>query len=85
MIYPNLSHNTYSKAGSGHGAGEFSRLIAAAVVSEQFRQTLLQNPGQALASGYRGEKFNLPKEERARIVSIHASSLSEFAQKLLNR
>jgi len=44
----------------------------------------LQNPGQALALGYQDEKFNLPKEERARVVSIRASSLSDFAQQLLN-
>ena len=83
MIYQGLSRNTYPKTNS-HGWGEYSRLIAAAVVSEQFRQRLLQNPGQALTLGYRDEKFNLPKEERARVVSIRASSLSDFAQQLLN-
>lgn len=83
MIYQGLSRSTFLKTNSP-GLGEYSRLIAAAVVSEKFRQNLLQNPGQALALGYRGEKFNLAKEERARIVSIRASSLSDFAKQLLN-
>jgi hypothetical protein len=82
-MYQGLSRSTYRKTNSP-GLGEYSRLIAAAVVSEQFRQKLLQNPSQALAVGYRGEKFNLAKEQRARVVAIHASSLSDFARQLLN-
>ena len=61
---------------------EVSRLLTAAVISAQFRQVLLANPSQALTSGYGGEKFNLPREQRTRVASIRANSLADFASQL---
>ena len=43
---------------------------------------LLANPAQALTRGYGGESFNLKADERERLSSIHASTLSEFAAEL---
>ncbi len=61
---------------------EISRLLSAAVINARFRQALLANPAQAIANGYRGEKFQLGSENRKRAASIHASSLADFASQL---
>jgi hypothetical protein len=61
-----------------------SQLLAAAVVNHQFRNMLLQDPVTALRSGYLGENFSLTSEERRRIVSIQADSLSDLARQLTN-
>jgi hypothetical protein len=61
---------------------EVSRLLTAAVISSQFRQMLLANPGKALTSGYGGESFNLPREQQKHVSSIRANSLSDFASQL---
>lgn len=57
---------------------ELSRLIAAAVVNQRFRQTLLTNPANAL-KGYGRETFNFTPTERELILSIRATTLEEFA------
>jgi hypothetical protein len=44
---------------------ELIRLIGAAAVSRQFRQTLSRNPSQILEGGYLGYHFDLTKEEAA--------------------
>lgn len=61
---------------------EYSRILTAAVVNAHFRQLLLSNPGMAISSGYGGEMFHLPKEEKKRVSSIRASSLEDFASQL---
>jgi hypothetical protein len=61
---------------------ELSRLISAAVINEKFCRTLLDNPAKALVAGYGGESFHLPSEEKARISSIRATSLADFARQL---
>ena len=61
---------------------EYSRLLTAAVISPNFRKVLLNNPGKALTSGYCGETFSLPQEQKKRVSSIRAESLPEFAAKL---
>ena len=61
---------------------EVSRLLTAAVISTQFRQMLLANPGKAITSGYGGESFNLPREQQKRVSTIRANSLSDFASQL---
>jgi hypothetical protein len=61
---------------------EVSRLLTAAVISNQFRQMLLANPSKAITSGYGGESFNLPREQQKRVSSIRANSLSDFASQL---
>jgi hypothetical protein len=62
--------------------GEISRLLTAAVINEGFRKMLLTNPELALTKGYKGESFHLSKEERSRITSIHATSLTDFASQI---
>ena len=67
---------------NGRGHGEISRLLTAAVINEGFRKMLLTNPELALNRGYKGESFHLSKEERSRITSIHATSLTDFAAQI---
>ena len=61
---------------------EISRILTAAVINEGFCKMLLSNPEKALQVGFRGEAFNLPREDKQRLVSIQASSLADFAAKL---
>jgi len=61
---------------------DVNRLIAAAVVDRLFRNQLLTDPANALASGYYGEQFQLTPRERGRVLSIQAASLPEFARQL---
>jgi hypothetical protein len=62
--------------------GGLSRLVTAAVINRKFRDLLLTNPTTALASGYSGESFDLTPEERNLVLSIRASSLTDFAVQL---
>jgi hypothetical protein len=65
-----------------HIQQEFSRLLTAAVINGSFRQTLLDNPGEAINTGFGGEAFNLNADVVKRLSSIQASSLAEFASQL---
>ena len=58
------------------------RLFAAAVVSDQFRKTLLRAPEEALANGYLGQTFALTDQEKKIIKTIRAENLTDFAQKV---
>jgi len=58
------------------------RLFAAAVVNDQFRETLLKKPEEALAHGYLGQTFSLTDQEIAVIQSIRADTLTDLAQKV---
>jgi hypothetical protein len=58
------------------------RLFAAAIVSDQFRRTLLRKPEEALANGYLGQPFMLTDQEKLLIESIHADTLTDLAQKV---
>lgn len=61
---------------------EFCRIISAAVVNARFREALLADPLKAVSAGYQGEKFDLGKDQTARLAAIHAASLAEFAAQL---
>jgi hypothetical protein len=61
---------------------EINRLLAAAVVSRQFRNLLLTNPAQAITMGYAGEHFSLSAEEYNLVLSAQATTLPEFAKQL---
>jgi hypothetical protein len=61
---------------------EVSKILAAAVISAQFRQMLLANPEKAISAGFGGEMFNLPREEKKRLASIRATSLADFASQV---
>lgn len=61
---------------------EMNRLLAAAIVSQEFRECLLENPSVAMKTGYNGIPFRLTDEERIFISKIHAATLAEFAAHL---
>lgn len=61
---------------------EYGRILSAAVISSQFRQLLLSNPGMAVSAGFAGEKFQLENEDRNRLMAIRATSLADFASQL---
>lgn len=61
---------------------EYSRILTAAVINNQFRKLLLANPGKAIESGYGGEHFTLAREEKTRVAAIRATSLADFASQL---
>ena len=58
------------------------RLFAAAIVSDQFRETLLRKPDEALTTGYLGQTFLLTDQEKTIIKSIRADTLTDLAQKV---
>ena len=60
---------------------KLNRLIAAAVINQGFRQTLLTNPALAM-QGYGNERFGFTSTEREMILKIRASTLEEFADQV---
>jgi len=62
---------------------ELSRLLAAAVVNQQFCHLLLEDPEQALKNGFQGESFLFTEEERDLILSIRTDSLADLANQLV--
>ncbi len=56
-----------------------NQLLCAATVNVQFRETLLHNPAQAIATGYLGHQFCLTPEERDMVLGIQAGGLEDFA------
>ncbi len=81
-IAPNFYAGALTKKSNGR---EIGRLLTAAVVNQRFCQMLLKNPKMALDSGYKGETFAFETEEQDFILSIKASDLAEFANKLTDR
>jgi hypothetical protein len=79
---PGTSTRTPYPKGKASFNGELSRLVTAAVVNQKFCNLLLASPTAALSAGYNGESFNLTLEERELVVSIRASSLTDFATQL---
>ena len=82
-----LTLNTYSAPHLGLGKPVnartgLHRLFAAAIVSDQFRTTLLSKPDEALANGYLGQTFMLTDQEKMLIKSIQADTLTDLAQKV---
>ena len=82
-----LSLDVYSASSQGFNKtsvarSALQRLITAAVVSDQFRKTLLRAPEEALANGYLGQTFALSDQEKKIIKDIRAETLTDFAQKV---
>jgi hypothetical protein len=75
--YPFLSRRQVEPPGEHIGLGH---LLAAAVVNRQFRKLLLEDPEIALQRGYQGQMFDLSREERERLTSVHAQSLADLAK-----
>jgi hypothetical protein len=61
---------------------EVSRLLAAAVVNQEFCTLLLDDPDLALRNGFQGESFLFDDGERDLILSIRAASLPDLAGQL---
>jgi hypothetical protein len=57
-------------------------MLVAAAISPRFCAGLLDNPEHALQNGYGGEYFPLSQTTMELLVSIRASTLSEFVSKL---
>jgi hypothetical protein len=77
-VYP-ASSRGFQKAPVTRSA--IHRLFAAAIVSDQFRTTLLRAPEEALANGYLGQTFALTDQEKKIIKTIQAENLTDFAKK----
>ena len=82
-----LTFEAYSNSSRGFqkpsgGRTALHRLFAAAIVSDQFRKTLLRAPEEALANGYLGQTFALTDQEKKIIKTIRAENLTDFAQKV---
>ncbi len=63
-------------------SGDISRLLAAAVINQGFRNLLLTHPAEALAQGYYGEEFALDDDEKELVLSLQAKDLTELAQQI---
>ena len=64
---------------------DLTKLMAAAIVNQGFRELLLTQPAKALAIGYQGEEFQLDQDDRDLILSCPARTLSDLANLLANR
>jgi hypothetical protein len=58
---------------------EYSRILSAAVINRNFREKLLTDPVQAVASGFNGESFHLTENEKKELTALKGLTLSEFA------
>ncbi|MGQ9599546.1 MAG: hypothetical protein ACUVWZ_09025 [Anaerolineae bacterium] len=56
-----------------------NQLLCAAMVNTQFREILLRDPAQAIATGYLDHSFSLTREERELVLGIQAQQLEDFA------
>jgi hypothetical protein len=56
-----------------------NQLLCAATVNRRFRESLLRNPAQAIATGYFNYSFALTPEEQALVTGIQAQQLEDFA------
>jgi hypothetical protein len=74
--------NRTGSNGASRTQQEYSRILTAAVINNQFRKLLLTNPAKAIEIGYGGEMFTLAREEKRRVAEIHATSLADFASQL---
>ncbi len=62
---------------------EISRIMTVAMVSPQFRHSLLANSLSAIEAGFGDETFELAKDEAEHLARICATSLAEFAAKII--
>jgi hypothetical protein len=59
-----------------------NRLFVAAAISPRFCAGLLNDPGNAVRSGFGGEQFKISESTMSVLTSIRVSSLPEFIQQL---
>ena len=60
-----------------------SSVFAAAVVNQNFREMLLNEPEKALKQGYLGKSFSLSQEDASLLVSINAKNLTDLAKQVV--
>ncbi|MEJ2412671.1 MAG: hypothetical protein P8Y34_06715 [Anaerolineales bacterium] len=82
--YPIPSRNFLDRDMDLQSSSGISRLLAAAVINREFRDLLLSDPEKALTQGYQGEIFNLDYQEKRRVLSVRAKSLTDFALQLMS-
>ncbi len=84
QVYQNgVSHKGLSTDPEETFLIECGRLLQAAVMNRRFRDSLLSDPVRAIEGGYCGEKFSFTREEKQRIRAIQATSLEDFASKVI--
>ena len=83
-FYRSIATETRPELTTSRGnEAEISRLVHAAIISKRFCAALLADPLTAIDRGYMNEHFSFSAPMRARIASVKAKDLSEFAQKLM--
>jgi len=60
-----------------------SSVFAAAVVNQNFREMLLNEPEKALKQGYLGKSFSLSQEDASLLVSLNAKNLTDLAKQVV--
>jgi hypothetical protein len=61
-----------------------SSVFAAAVVNQNFRKMLLNEPARALKQGYLGKSFALSQEDASLLVSLNAKTLPDLAKQVVH-
>jgi len=64
---------------SEEGKLEMGLLINAALVDQEFCSLLLNDPSAALERGFYGRRFRLSPRERQFVLTVKATSLTNFA------
>ena len=82
MFTKPLTRHSVTTLDVSKDADSISRLLVAAAINPNFCSRLLNNPHQALKSGFGGEGFPLSRPTLDAVTSIRASTLSELALKL---
>lgn len=82
MFTKSLVQQPVKVSDSFDDVSSINRLLAAAAINPHFKNRLLENPKQALNGGFGGEQFHLSQPTLELLVSVQASTLSEFVCKL---
>jgi hypothetical protein len=61
-----------------------SSVFAAAVVNQNFRKMLLNEPEKAIKQGYLGKSFSLSQEDASLLLSLNAKSLTDLAKQVVH-
>jgi hypothetical protein len=77
-----MNLNSYYKPSQTPSGRELSRLLTAAVINKRFCNLLLTYPAKAITNGFNGESFRLARDERERVLSIRATTITDFARQL---
>ncbi len=78
-LFPGMERKTNEKGELVMKHKSLNQLLCAATVNHRFRETLLHDPAQAIATGYCNQAFALTPEEQELVVGIQAQQLEDFA------